>query len=231
MGIYRSSLLGWLTSQKRNSPLSCGGQYKPGRIGLWEPSTARGLWEVSFYIKIVTQCAFRAPHHPNSLRWAWFPKTQSFPRISKSKVVLYSRDGEAAGNLGVAPSRDFQLIFFFFFWSSSHLTFHSWCLSWFGLFCNGNQLSSYRPFPITLSGIKFLIFFLLCQVRYHLSICFPFCKIVLTSLSPLTPPLFSWTFWLFTISIYLFLFQSSFMFHWNKCFIFRCLILAGHMPT
>lgn len=115
MGIYRSSLLGWLTSQKRNSPLSCGGQYKPGCIGLWEPSTARGLWEVSFYIKIVTQCAFRAPHHPNSLRWAWFPKTQSFPRISKSKVVLYSGDGEAAGNLGVAPSRDFQLIFFFFF--------------------------------------------------------------------------------------------------------------------
>lgn len=159
-----------------------------------------------------------------------FPKLRVFLEFPRAKLC-YIQGMERLQGIWEWPLQETFNWFFFFFWSSSHLTFHSWCLSWFGLFCNGNQLSSYRPFPITLSGIKFLIFFLLCQVRYHLSICFPFCKIVLTSLSPLTPPLFSWTFWLFTISIYLFLFQSSFMFHWNKCFIFRCLILAGHMPT
>lgn len=43
------------------------------------------------------------------------------------------------------------------------------------------------PSPLTLSAVKFLVFFL-CLVTYHFPICFPFCKIVLTSLSPLFLP-------------------------------------------
>lgn len=131
-----------------------------------------------------------------------FPECRISLEFPRAKLLCSARVGARAagfrvGNLWVCSLRRFVTILFGFDPLHTQLRIVGALNGLaFQRSCNGNHLLFTGLFPPTLSGIKFLPF--LCwRVTHHLPICFPPCEIVLTSLSPLTPPLLSLTFFFF----------------------------------